>query len=177
MNNFGHAAQATATSIDSAGSAMKENEAFQESLEYQTNNLKATFQDLANNVIDKELISSVLKLGDAFLKLANTDIGVLVTKIGLLAGAGWGLSSLIQVSKIIPVIVGQFKNFDAARLAAAARVNLRLDDDDWRRELLRVLDGLLGAERRIPLRDVDAVGFEDGLALVLMNIHFLAPLL
>lgn len=113
MNNFDHAAEATATSINSAGSAMRENEAFQESLEYQTNNLKATFQDLANNVIDKELISSVLKLGDAFLKLANTDIGVLITKIGLLAGTGWGLSSLIQVSKIIPVIVGQFKNFGA----------------------------------------------------------------
>lgn len=113
MNNFDHAAEATATSINSAGSAMRENEAYQESLEYQTNNLKATFQDLANNVIDKELISSVLKLGGAFLKLANTDIGVLVTKIGLLAGAGWGLSSLIQVSKIIPVIVGQFKNFGA----------------------------------------------------------------
>lgn len=113
MNNFDHAAEATATSLNSAGSAMRENEAFQESLEYQTNNLKATFQDLANNVIDKELISSVLKLGDAFLKLANTDIGVLVTKIGLLAGAGWGLSNLIQVSKIIPVIVGQFKNFGA----------------------------------------------------------------
>lgn len=113
MNNFDHAAETTATSINSAGSAMRENEAFQESLEYQTNNLKATFQDLANNVIDKELISSVLKLGDAFLKLANTDIGVLVTKIGLLAGTGWGLSSLIQVSKIIPVIVGQFKNFGA----------------------------------------------------------------
>lgn len=59
------------------------------------------------------MISSVLKLGDSFLKLANTDIGVLVTKIGLLAGTGWGLSSLIQVSKIIPVIVGQFKNFGA----------------------------------------------------------------
>ena len=113
MNNFDHAAEATATSINSAGSAMRENEAFQESLEYQTNNLKATFQDLANNVIDKELISSVLKLGDAFLKLANTDIGVLVTKIGLLAGTGWGLSNLIQVSRIIPVIVGQFKNFSA----------------------------------------------------------------
>ena len=113
LSNFDTAAKATATAVNSAGSAMKENEAFQESLEYQTNNLKATFQDLANNVIDKELISSVLKLGDAFLKLANTDIGVLVTKIGLLAGAGWGLSSLIQVSKIIPVIVGQFKNFGA----------------------------------------------------------------
>lgn len=113
LSNFDTAAKATATAVNSAGSAMKENEKYAESLDFQTNVLKADFQDLANNVIDKELISSVLKLGDAFLKLANTDIGVLVTKIGLLAGAGWGLSSLIQVSKIIPTIVGQFQNFGA----------------------------------------------------------------
>lgn len=30
-----------------------------------------------------------------------------------MTGAGWGLSSLIQVSKIIPTIVGQFQNFGA----------------------------------------------------------------
>lgn len=113
LSNFDTAAMATATAINSAGSAMKENKAYAESLDFQTNVLKADLQDLANNVIDKELISSVLKLGDAFLKLANTDIGVLVTKIGLLTGAGWGLSSLVQVSKIIPTIVGQFKNFGA----------------------------------------------------------------
>lgn len=113
MNNFDHAAEATATSINSAGSAMRENEAYQESLEYQTNNLKATFQDFANNVLDKQVITIVLKASDAFLQLANTGIGQLVTKIGLLAGTGWGLSSLIHVSKIIQVIVGQFKNFGA----------------------------------------------------------------
>ena len=110
MNNFDHAAEATATSLNSAGSAMRENEAFQESLEYQTNNLKATFQDLANNVIDKELISSVLKLSNAFLELADTGLGQFITKTALLGGTAWGLSSLIQVSKIIPVITSQFKN-------------------------------------------------------------------
>lgn len=113
LSNFDTAAKATATAVNSAGSAMKENEAYAESLDFQTNVLKADFQDLANNVIDKQLISALLTLGDAFLKLANTDIGVLVTKIGLLTGAGWGLSSLVQVSKIIPTIVGQFKNFGA----------------------------------------------------------------
>ena len=113
LSNFDTAAKATTTAVNSAGSAMRENEAYAESLDFQTNVLKADFQDLANNVIDKQLISSVLKLGDAFLKLANTDIGVLVTKIGLLTGAGWGLSSLVQVSKIIPTIVGQFQNFGA----------------------------------------------------------------
>lgn len=110
MNNFDHATQATATSIDSAGSAMKENEAFQESLEYQTNNLKATFQDFANNVLDKEVITTVIKVGDAFLKLANTDIGQLITKVTLLGGLSWGATSLLHVTKLIPTVVGQFKS-------------------------------------------------------------------
>ena len=110
MNNFDHAAEATATSLNSAGSAMRENEAYQESLEYQTNNLKATFQNLANNVIDKELISSVLKLSNAFLELANTGLGQFITKTALLGGTAWGLSSLVRVAKIIPAITLQFKN-------------------------------------------------------------------
>ena len=113
MNNFDHATEATKTSLNSAGSAMRENEAYQESLEYQTNNLKADFQDLANNVIDKQLISALLTLGDAFLKVANTGLGTFITKVGLLAGTGWGLSSLLKVSNILPTIATQFSNFGA----------------------------------------------------------------
>lgn len=120
MNNFGHATQATATSIDSAGSAMKENEAFQESLEYQTNNLKATFQDFANNILDKEVITTVIKAGDAFLKLANTDIGQLITKVTLLGGLSWGATSLLHVTKLIPTVVGQFKSLGAVISAVSS---------------------------------------------------------
>lgn len=119
MNNFDHATQATATSIDSAGSAMKENEAFQESLEYQTNNLKATFQDFANNILDKEVITTVIKVGDAFLKLANTDIGQLITKVTLLGGLSWGATSLLHVTKLIPAVAGQFSNLGEAIALAA----------------------------------------------------------
>lgn len=113
LSNFDTAAKATATALNSAGSAMRENEAYQQSLEYQTQELKAEFQDLANNVIDKQLITSVLGLGEAFLKLANTGVGQLVTKISLLGGSAWGLSSLVHVSKILPTIITQFKNFGA----------------------------------------------------------------
>lgn len=111
LSNFDTAAKATATALNSAGSAMRENEAYQSSLAYQTQELKAEFQDLANNVIDKQLITSVLGLGEAFLKLANTGVGQLVTKIGLLGGSAWGLSSLVHVSKILPTIITQFTNF------------------------------------------------------------------
>ena len=113
LSNFDTAAKATATALNSAGSAMRENEAYQSSLAYQTQELKAEFQDLANNVIDKQLITSVLGLGEAFLKLANTGVGQLVTKIGLLGGSAWGISSLVHVSKILPTIISQFKNFGA----------------------------------------------------------------
>lgn len=37
----------------------------------------------------------------------------MVTKIGLLGGSAWGLSSLVHVSKILPTIIAQFKNFRA----------------------------------------------------------------
>lgn len=110
LSNFDTAAKATATAVNSAGSAMKENEAYAESLDFQTNVLKADFQDLANNVIDKQLISALLTLGDAFLKVANTGLGTFITKVGLLAGTGWGLSSLLKVTKIVPIITSQFSN-------------------------------------------------------------------
>lgn len=110
LSNFDTAAKATATAFNSAGSAMKENEKYAESLDFQTNVLKADFQDLANNVIDKQLISALLTLGDAFLKVANTGLGTFITKVGLLAGTGWGLSSLLKVTHIIPVITSQFSN-------------------------------------------------------------------
>ena len=110
LSNFDTAAKATATAVNSAGSAMKENEAYAESLDFQTNVLKADFQDLANNVIDKQLISALLTLGDAFLKVANTGLGTFITKVGLLAGTGWGLSNLLKVTKIVPVITSQFSN-------------------------------------------------------------------
>lgn len=45
--------------------------------------------------------------------MANTGVGQLVTKISLLGGSAWGLSSLVHVSKILPTIIAQFKNFGA----------------------------------------------------------------
>lgn len=111
MQNFSTAAEATATALDSAGSAAKENSRYMESLEAKTQQLKATFQDLANNVISNELVGAVLDLADGFLKLANTNLGSFVTQVLLLTGVGWGASTLLQVSKLIPTVISQFSNF------------------------------------------------------------------
>ena len=120
MQNFAHATDATTTDLNSSGSAIKENAAYMESLEAKTTALKATFQDLANNVIDDELVGSVLDLANGFLQLANTDLGRIVTQITLLTGVGWGATGLLQASKIIPSVISQFKNFGAAASLAAS---------------------------------------------------------
>ena len=67
-------------------------------------------------------------------------------------------------------------DLDASRLAAAARMDLRLDDDDIRAELSRILHGLLNRERRLARRDIDAVRAQDSLALIFVNIHMLSPI-
>lgn len=111
LTNFEGVEKALTLALDANGSALNENTAYMESLEAKTNNLKATFQDLANNVIDDELVGAVLDLANGFLQLANTDLGRIVTQITLLTGVGWGATGLLQASKIIPAVTSQFKTF------------------------------------------------------------------
>lgn len=120
LTNFEGVEKALTLALDANGSALNENTAYMESLEAKTNNLKATFQDLANNVIDDELVGAVLDLANGFLQLANTDLGRIVTQITLLTGVGWGATGLLQASKIIPSVISQFKNFGAAASLAAS---------------------------------------------------------
>ena len=119
MNNFQVAIDATATAMDSAGSAARENAAYMESLEAQTTQLKATFQDFANNVVDKELVSSALKGLNTALEALNTPIGKTVTQWTLLTGVfTGGLTIFGQIAgklggivKIVGVdLLNSFKN-------------------------------------------------------------------
>ena len=119
MNNFQVAIDATATAMDSAGSAMKENTSYMESLEAQTTQLKATFQDFANNVIDKELVSSALKGLNTALEALNTPIGKTVTQWTLLTGVFTGgitiygqiAGKLGGIAKTVGIdLVNSFKN-------------------------------------------------------------------
>lgn len=56
------------------------------------------------------MVKNILDLANGFLEFANTDIGKIVTQITLLTGLGWGASSLLKVSNILPTAIGQFKN-------------------------------------------------------------------
>lgn len=102
MNNFDHAIEATETALNSAGSAARENSRYMEGLEAKTQAVRASFQELANSVIDSGLVKGILDLANGFLKLLNTPIGNFVTQMALLTGVFWGGSGLIRAMKLIP---------------------------------------------------------------------------
>lgn len=96
MQNFEHATDATTTALNSSGSAIKENAAYMESLEAKTTAVKATFQDLANNVIDDELVGAVLDLTNGALSMLNNELGATVTQVGLVSGTMFGALTILK---------------------------------------------------------------------------------
>lgn len=96
MQNFEHAADATTTALNSSGSAIKENAAYMESLEAKTTAVKATFQDLANNVIDDELVGAVLDLANGALSMLNNELGATVIQVGLVSGTMFGALTILK---------------------------------------------------------------------------------
>lgn len=95
MQNFGHAADATKTALESAGSAAQENSKYMESLEAKQQALKAEFEDFANRVLSKDLVGGFINAGTAMLNFANNDVGAAVTRIGVLSTGVTGLVGIV----------------------------------------------------------------------------------
>lgn len=89
MENFDVAVSATATAMDSAGSAAEENGRVMESLQKKIDNLKAAWENFSTNTITKDFIGNIIDAGTQLLTFANTDLGVAVTK-ALLFGTTLG---------------------------------------------------------------------------------------
>lgn len=95
MSNFNTAVDANRTALNSSGSAAKENARYMESLESQITSVKASFQDFANNVISKDLISAALQATNAFLNFANNGLGTSITRATLFSSVALGLVGVI----------------------------------------------------------------------------------
>ena len=110
LQNFDTAVEATATAYNSAGSAAKENERSIDSLEGHTNNLKAAFEDLSNNVIPNELIKSLLDLATGFLNVANSGIGQFLIRFTLISTTVLGASTMFTqlAVKVLPMLKAAF---------------------------------------------------------------------
>ena len=95
MQNFGHAADATKAALESAGSAAQENSKYMESLEAKQQALKAEFEDFANRVLSKDLVSGFINAGTSMLNFANNDVGAAITRIGVLSTGITGLVGIV----------------------------------------------------------------------------------
>ena len=105
---------------DSLGSAVQENEAYMQSLEAQTNNLKATFQDLSSRVINKDLISAFLNLANNGLGLANNKVGTTIIQFGLLTTALIGAAGVAK--EFLPAFIAGFTGIGSEAAVAAGGV-------------------------------------------------------
>ncbi|WP_437261277.1 phage tail tape measure protein [Bacillus thuringiensis] len=83
MNNWDMSVKATTDSLNSQGSAMKENARYQESLEARLNRLKNTFSSMALSFGDAVLNNGLIVLMDT-VQGAMTGISALASKLGII---------------------------------------------------------------------------------------------
>lgn len=114
LSNFDTAIEATATALNSAGSAARENSRYMESLDAKVAQFQSTFQQLSSTVVDSELVSTLLDLANNVLKL-NSEVVATVIQWGLLTGVLTGgvvifgtiASKLIgMIGRIAQVVTG-----------------------------------------------------------------------
>ena len=115
MENFGVAIDATATAMNSAGSAAEENGRVMESLQKKIDNLKAAWENFSTNTITKDFIGGIIDAGTQLLTFANTDLGQATVKallFGTTVGSATGFigtfissigKAIVNVGKLIPM--------------------------------------------------------------------------
>ena len=85
IENFDTAEKALATSQNSTGSAIAENEKYKESIVGTLNEFKAAYEELATTVIDSDFLKGLIDLGTSLLELLNDSVdrfGTLATVVG-----------------------------------------------------------------------------------------------
>lgn len=117
MENFGVAIDATATAMNSAGSAAEENGRVMESLQKKIDNLRAAWENFSNNTITKDFIGGILDAGTQLLTFVNTDLGQAIAKallFGTTIGSATGfigtfISSISKAIKNVSKLIPMFK--------------------------------------------------------------------
>ena len=83
LNNWQTAVEATTTAMNSQGSAAKENEKVLDSIQGHLQQLASSWEELSQNVFNSDLIKFIIDLGNAFLKLASSNVVQGIAKIAV----------------------------------------------------------------------------------------------
>lgn len=105
LSNWKTAVDATATALDSQGSAMKENSKYLDSIQGRMANFNSAFEQLSQSVMSSDLIKWFIDLGTAIVNIANSDFGKFLTKFTLLFVST--KSGIVIIGKLIDI----FKKF------------------------------------------------------------------
>lgn len=105
LMNWETAVEATATAMNSQGSAAKENERVLESIQGHVQRLNSAWSEFANSIISSDLVKYIVDLGTEFLKFTNSGLGKFITKnlalivgLKLLSSSFKGLSGNIKIA-------------------------------------------------------------------------------
>lgn len=105
LSNWKTAVDATATALDSQGSAMKENSKYLDSIQGRMANFNSAFEQLSQSVMSSDLIKWFIDLGTAIVNIADSDFGKFLTKFTLLFVST--KSGIVIIGKLIDT----FKKF------------------------------------------------------------------
>lgn len=100
LENFQIAEEAFRTSQESAGSAMKENEKYVQSIAGRIEQFKAAFQSLSGTVVNSDLLKFVISTGTGIVSVIDaiiSKLGALAVALGAIAGVKY-LSKLVETS-------------------------------------------------------------------------------
>ena len=90
LENFNVAEDVVKTAANSAGSALKENEKYLDSINGKIAEFKATFEELSMNFIDSDFVKQVIELGAGLLNVLNV-LAKVIDKVG-------GLNTVLYVT-------------------------------------------------------------------------------
>ena len=104
LTNMPEGIRATEVALNSAGSALAENQKYMDSIAGKTAKMSAGFQQLSSNLIDSGLVKAFIDFGIILLEGANFADGLVI--------------KLVALSLILPVILGMFKTISGVTLFA-----------------------------------------------------------
>ena len=138
LNNWKTAVDATATAMDSQGSAARENEKVLDSIQGHLQSLKSAWVELSNAIFDSDLLKFIVDLGTHFLEFANSGAGkFIIQTTAMIAVLGMLRSSYDQIkTRINNFSVGLSKN------SAAIVVNtlkLKTEDKTLKKTIQKIL--------------------------------------
>ena len=118
LNNYERLNQVLETSVESAGSATKEQEKLTKSIQYSIKSFEAAYQTLASDIVDSEFVKRLIDLGSTVIK----GLDFIITKTGILQGILVGFGSL-AIFKTVPALITKIKTLGTSIASFSAIMN------------------------------------------------------